>query len=308
MDATDIFSDDLGEARERFVRAGQAQNRTPRGFGKSAFGHPLAEVVRLGEENAKRVLVLCGGNRKADALCCSAILSGWLSEFGQAQLPPNTAMILVHHGAAPPTGGEGYSVEPQEVRQWDDEVLTKVEERYAAYARAQGLDADGNPLPPAEGDGAIAGFPPKVLDSLAKSLFTDGGERLAILDIRIGLGRFGEADITACHPPGSDAASRVADWFGLTETADDETAPQQRPDSVAAGLSRRADALELTTVALEFGVYSMKSVLDSLTRGSDGKPAADKRRLLHPQGADWKNAVWNNAMINIQRALGGLQR
>ena len=48
MDATDFFSDDITEARERFVRAGQAQDRTPRGFGKSAFGHPLAEVVRLG--------------------------------------------------------------------------------------------------------------------------------------------------------------------------------------------------------------------------------------------------------------------
>ncbi len=307
--AVDFFSSNAETARKKFVLACRPMGILPKTYrapGQES-GPPLADVVRLGNESAQRVLVLCGGNRISDALCGSAVQVGWLSEFGMAHLPPDTAIFLVHHGAAPPSGGEDNVAMP-DVPQWDDDVLAKVEERYAAYAREKGLDSEGNPLPAPESGNQIPGFPPEMLDAVAQTLFRGGGERIAIIDIRLGLGPYGEAEVTACQPPDSHGARRVRTWFAQPEPAEDKSPAQQLPDSMAAGLARRVQVPEITTVALEFGTYSMRSVLDSLAARPQGQSRPDTRRLLHPDGADWKEAVWHSAIVAIQRALTGLQR
>lgn len=307
--ATDFFSRTAEAARKKFVLACRPMGLLPttyRAPGQES-GPPLADVVRLGNENARRLLVLCGGNRACDALCGSAVQVGWLTDFGTAHLPPDMAILLVHHGAAPPSGGEDNLALP-EVPQWDDDILAKVEERYAAYAREKGLDSQGNPLPAPDSANRIPGFPPEMLDAMAPTLFRGEGERIAIIDIRLGLGAYGEAEVTACQPPDSHGARRARTWFALPEAAEDETPSQQLADSMAAGLARRVQVPEITTVALEFGTYSMLSVLDSLAARPPGRSAPDTRRLLHPDGADWKEAVWHSAIVAIQRALTGLQR
>lgn len=307
--AEDFFCRSAAAAREKFVLACRPMGIVPRIYRApgEAAGPPLADVVRLGNESANRLLVLCGGNRASDALCCSAVEIGWLTDFAKASLPPGIAILLVHHGAAPASGGEDNLALP-EIPQWDDDVLAKVEERYAAYAREKGLDSEGNPLPAAEIDNQVAGFPPDMLDEMARSLFQGSGERMAVIDIRIGLGPFGEADVTPCHPPGSVGARRAKTWFNLPEPAEGDKPPQQLADSMAAGLARRTQAPEVTTVSLEFGTYSMQSVLDSLAERKEGQTRPDTRRLLHPDSAAWKEAVWHSAIIAIQRALTGLQR
>lgn len=307
--AEDFFSKNAAAARKKFVLACRPMEILPRTYrapGQVA-GPPLADVVRLGNESASRLLVLCGGNRASDALCSSAVEVGWLTDFAKARLPPGTAILLVHHGAAPASGGEDNLALP-EVPQWDDDILAKVEERYAAYAREKGLDAEGNPLPAAQSGNQIPGFPPEMLDEMALTLFQGGGERMAVIDFRLGLGPFGEAEVTPCHPPDSVGARRAQTWFALPEPAEDEKPAQQLPDSMAAGLARRVHAPEVTTVSLEFGTYSMQSVLDSLAERKEGQSIPDTRRLLHPDSAAWKEAVWHSAIVAIQRALTGLQR
>ena len=221
MDAGAYFSESYLGAHDKFVSACRALRLLPQSYWASS-GHgdtdpPLVDSVRLGDPSARHILVVCGGDRQADALCCSAIEIGWLNEFAKASLPRDTAILLVHHGAAPPTGGEAPPRGgPPPV--WEDDLLAKVEKRYAEYARQKGVDSLGAPLDTPEVQG-IPGYPGTLLDALAKWLGSAAAGRVAFVEIRVGLGAYGVAEITPCHPPETAAARRVRSWFGLAEPA-----------------------------------------------------------------------------------------
>lgn len=172
MSAEDYFSKTYQSARAKFLAACRELRLQPTQFrmpdGPQESDPPLVDCLRLGNPSANHLLVICGGDRKTDALCCSGIETGWLREFGNANLPADTAILLLHHGAAPATGGEvpGTGRPPP---QWEDDILAKVEERYAEYARQQGIDSTGAPLDgPADGD--APGYPGRVLDMLAQAM------------------------------------------------------------------------------------------------------------------------------------------
>ena len=309
MDAGAYFSESYLGAHDKFVSACRALRLLPQSYWASS-GHgdtdpPLVDSVRLGDPSARHILVVCGGDRQADALCCSAIEIGWLNEFAKASLPRDTAILLVHHGAAPPTGGEAPPRGgPPPV--WEDDLLAKVEKRYAEYARQKGVDSLGAPLDTPEVQG-IPGYPGTLLDALAKWLGSAAAGRVAFVEIRVGLGAYGVAEITPCHPPETAAARRVRSWFGLAEPAEEQATLPQEPDSMAAGLIRRLPDAEVTVFSAAFGTYSMMSVLDSLTRRPEGESVPDPRQLLFPSDEAWRDAVWRRAVIAIQRTLTALR-
>lgn len=308
MDAEAFFAENYQSARGKFLSACRALRLLPQAHRASMEaedpGPPLVDSIRLGDPAARHVLVICGGDRQVDALCCSAIEVGWLNEFAEAHLPHDTAILLLHHGPVPPDGGDapaGGGPPPE----WEDDLLAKVEKRYAEYARRKGVDSLGAPLAAAEKHG-VAGYPGTVLDSLAKWLNSATAGRIAFVDIRVGLGPYGEAEITPCHPQDTEAAKRVRSWFGLADPPEDDAAAPQEPDSLAAGLIRRLPEAEITAFSATFGTYSMMSVLDSLTTRPEGEAVPDPRQLLSPSDEAWRNAVWRNAIIVIQRALTAL--
>jgi len=308
MDAEAFFAENYRSARGKFLSACRASRLLPKAFraaaGPGDADPPLVDSVRLGDPAAQHMLVLCGGDRQVDALCCSAIAVGWLNEFANARLPHDTAILLLHHGAIPPEGGETLARggPPPE---WEDDLLAKVEQRYAEYARRKGVDALGRPLAAHELQ-TIPGYPGAVLDSVAKWLHSAANGRIAFVDVRVGLGPYGEAEITPCHPPDTAAARRVRSWFGLADPPEEHAAAPQQPDSLAAGLIRRLPEAEITTFSATFGTYSMMSVLDSLATRPEGEALPDPRQLLFPSDAAWRNAVWRNAIIVIQRVLTAL--
>jgi hypothetical protein len=308
MDAEAFFAENFRGARHKFLSACRALRLLPQAHRASAGPEepdpPLVDSVRLGDPAARHVLVVCGGDRQVDALCCSAIEVGWLNEFADANLPHDAAILLLHHGPVPPEGGDAppRGGPPPE---WEDDLLSKVEKRYAEYARRKGVDSLGAPLDSPEAQ-AIAGYPGPVLDSVAKWLNSAAAGRIAFVDIRVGLGPYGEAEITPCHPPGTAAARRVRSWFGLADPPEEHAAAPQEPDSLAAGLIRRLPEAEITAFSATFGTYSMMSVLDSLTARPEGKAVPDPRQLLFPSDEAWRNAVWHSAIIVIQRALTAL--
>lgn len=308
MDTDDYFAEDYRRARGKFLSACRATRLLPQAYrAPAAEGEPqglLADSVRLGDPAARHMLVVCGGDRVVDALCCSAIEVGWLSEFGGASLPQDTAILLVHHGPVPPTGGEipSHDGPPPE---WESDLLAKVEERYAEYAREKGVDSLGRPLIQ-PGRQSTAGYPAAMLDSLAKWLASAATGRVAIVDVRVGLGPYGEAEITPCHPPGSAAARRVRSWFGLADPLERDTIAPQQVDSLAAGLIDRLPDAEITAFSASFGTYSMMSVLETLTDRPRGQAVPDPRQLLFPSDATWRTAVWRSAIVMLQRALSAL--
>lgn len=308
MATGDYFSTDFDEARDKFFMVCRTLSLRPAEImGHNPFGGstPLIDVVRLGDPAARRILVLGAGDRLADALVCSAIQIGWLREFGTATLPPDIAVVLLHHGAAPQTGGETLG-EERPPPQWDSDLLTKVEERYAAYAREKGVDHTGAPLDPAAGTGDVPGYATDVLDAVAEQIATARGGRLAFMDVCIGLGPYGEAGITGCHPPGTPAGDRVRTAFALPPPGEDEPAAQGSPGCLTAGLMRRFADTQHVAVRLEFGTYSMLTVLDTLSSRDPDQPVPDTGKLLNPDTDDWRDSVWRGAIMNIQRALAAL--
>jgi len=308
MDSDDYFAEDYRRARGKFLSACRAARLLPRAYRASQNEGeqelPLADSVRLGDPAARRMLVVCGSDRAADALCCSAIEVGWLTEFAGASLPHDTAILLVHHGPVPPTGAE-LPPRDEPLPEWEDDLLIKVEQRYAEYAREMGVDSLGRPL--AEpGRRSKAGYPGAMLDSLANWLGSAVDGRIAFADLRVGLGPYGEAEISPCHPADSVAARRVRSWFGLPDPPERDGMAAQEPDSIAAGLIDRLPHAEITAFSASFGTYSMMSVLETLADRPTGQALPDPRQLLFPDDAAWRSAVWRSAVVVLQRALSAI--
>lgn len=312
MAAENYFATNFGEARRLFHKACRDTRVRSAGFGEThgMFGGPggaLVEVVRLGDLGARNLLVLCSGSRLADALCCSGIEVAWLSEFAGASLPPRTALVLVNSSAAPMSGGEP-PPESREIPKWDSDLLAKVEERYAEYARERGIDHEGAPLAVGSpGTADVPGFPSDVLDGIAGELGSAGEGRLVFLEVGVGLGPYGQAEMVPCHASRGTAAQRARSWFGLAPPAEDDAETAQGPDLLVAGVMRRFPRAEITVVRMSFGTYSMMSVLDMLSAGDKDRPKPDVRRLLFPESAAWQDAVWRAAAAAIRRALGAIQ-
>jgi len=306
MSAEEYFSKTYQSARAKFLAACRELRLQPTGFrapdGPREPDPPLVDCLRLGNPSADHLLVICGGDRKADALCCGGIETGWLREFGKANLPADTAIVLLHHGAAPVTGGEiPDSGDPPP--QWDNDILAKVEERYAEYARQHGIDSTGAPLnSPTDGD--MPGYPGELLDMLAHTMAAAG--KIVFIEIRVGAGPWGEAELTPRHPPASAGAKRMRKWFTLPEPSEDEPGGDREMDSLGASLRRRFPEAEITAASATFGTYSMMSVLQSLTASGDGQATPETGEMVYPQSAEWRDAVWHSAIVVIQRALTGL--
>ncbi|MEN8196418.1 MAG: DUF2817 domain-containing protein [Pseudomonadota bacterium] len=308
MSAENYFSKTYQDARAKFLAACNGLGLRPTEFrapnGPQAPEPPLIDCLRLGPPSARHLLVIFGGDRKTDALCCSGIETGWLSEFGKANLPADTAIVLLHHGAAPATGGEvpgGGGPPPQ----WENDILAKVEERYAEYARQQGIDSTGAPLAePTDGD--VPGYPARVLDMLAHAMAPTAVGRIGFVEIRVGLGPWGEAELFPCHPRTSPETKRIRRRFSLPEPSEDAPPGDQELDSLGAALRRRFASADITAATAAFGTYSMKSVLETLAARPEGQATAETGQMVFPQSAEWRDAVWRSAIVVIQRALTGL--
>lgn len=302
MTAEEYFSETRQVARTKFLSTCLRLRMRPSPFGPPA--DPLVDCLRLGNPGAKRLLVVCGGDRTADALCCSAIEIGWLRQFGKASLPSDSAMVLLHHGPAPATGGE-MPAKGSPPPEWQDDILARVEQRYAEYAKLQGIDSTGAPLG-ASTDGDVAGYPGKLLDDLAEEMAPTPPERVVFLEIRVGAGPWGQAEITPCHHPGTAAEKRVRGWFSLPDPSEDAIIQDRGLDSLGAGLQRRFPKALLSAATASFGTYSMQSVLELLAARPEGKAVPATGRLAYPDDAPWREAVWQSAVVTIQRALTGI--
>jgi hypothetical protein len=308
MSADKYFSKTYHNARTNFLTACRELHLRPVGLWaeETAVGSepPLVDCLRLGSPGATNLLVILGGDRLADALCCSAIITGWLREFGKANLPSDSALLLLHHGAAPRSGGEipdAGGPPPQ----WEDDILARVEERYAEYARQQGIDATGAPLDQPR-DGDVPGYPGALMDKLAHAMTAVVPDRIVFVEVRIGTGPWGEAELTPCHPPNSDSARRIRKWFSQPEPSEDDPPGERGMDHLGAGLQRRFPDSEIIAARATFGTYSMMSVLENLAARPEDRATPDAGRMIHPDSTEWREAVWRSAVVIIQRALTGL--
>ncbi len=98
--ASTLFSTSYAQARQKFLAACTLAGLVPQ-----TFAHPLAgaqgealatDVVRIGPQEARRVLVLTSGVHGVELFAGSGCQIDWLLTQDPAALPPDTAVVVVH--------------------------------------------------------------------------------------------------------------------------------------------------------------------------------------------------------------------
>ncbi len=309
MTASQHFASDSRTARVRFLSACDSVGlhvvsyRRP----QAKEGAPvLVDVARLGSPDSERLVVLCPGARLADALCASGIEVTLLREAITETAPRRVALLLVH--ATDPSAlaaPKRSTTELPRNRRWQDTVLAAAETRFAEYARTRGLDTS------AVGNGRASASPLAwPLETIAdiSDRFLARARKLVVLDLQTGSGAYGEGEVISCHAPGTSGERRAVAIFDARVALDTESATLAA-GPIARGLALRRHTAETTAVVLQFGAYSIKSVVDSLLSDPETDPARvgpDIGRLFYPESDDWRERVWDRALEVIRRALHAL--
>ncbi|MDP6604096.1 MAG: DUF2817 domain-containing protein [Rhodospirillales bacterium] len=306
--AAEHFTSDIHNARTRFL-----SNCEAAGLAVASFRPPLvedneakfADIVRIGSPNADRLLIIAPGMRLADALCASGIEIGLLRESLREELPREVAIVMVH--AIEPAVFTVHSTahDLPKNRDWDDSVLAAAENRFAEYARKEGLELDlaeaGEEIP-----NVPPGWPLETAAAIAER-FLAGARRAIMIDVHTGSGAYGEGEAISCHAPGTPGERRAAEVFGA-RVAIDAAAAGAIAGPVARVLAGRLGTAEVTALVLEFGAYSIRAVIDSMLSRGSGDPGDGPGigRLFYPDTDDWKELVWTRAVEVVRAGLKAL--
>ena len=321
MPVQDYFSPDFDTARSKFLAAcdsagfpvtsfrhpGSASLVAKMGLPEALSGNLFVDVVRVGSPEATRVLVLCPGDSESEGLFASGINVAWLASGAQRHLAKTMAVVMIH--AITPDGvswarivAEASSKERRS--KWSDAMLAAAEERFAAYAEAQGMDASFGQT--GQSDVRRFHWPDDILKSIVER-FLGAATDVALLSLQLGLGPYGQAEVIPCHPASSAAGTRLTEWYDGNDAlvTTDDSAP---PGALMAGLMEELGDAHVTSAVLECGVYSTQSVLASLGhRPQNGGAALNSaERIFYPQEDAWQSAVWQHSERAIRQTLGGL--
>jgi len=290
MAVSDCFALDPETARRQFlVACGRAGVTATPYFAPQAGANPpqpIVEVVRFGDPEAESVLALTGGSWKDEGLCASGIQTALLYDRVGEDLPPGVGLALIH--AIAPEGLSGlearsHAWQDQPQRQWTQRALAAAESRFARYIG--GHDEAGN----REGRKSIP-WQAQLLCRIADFCFGKAS-RVALLDIRTGPGNYGDAEIFTCTGGGDEDIRRAARLFGTANLSGGPKAGGS-PGEVAYGLMAALERSALTAAVLEFGTYSMRSIL-----------SAGKGRAFYPDSEDWREYVWRQSREVTRQAL-----
>jgi hypothetical protein len=286
----DYFSTDHEAARDKILSAcdttrfpvasfrhpGSASLVAKLGLPEALSGSLFVDVVRAGSPDATRMPVLCPGDSESEGLFASGVQVSWLSERMHRHVPKATAVVMIH--AVTPDGlkwariaAEGASTTHK--LKWSDAMLAAAEERFTAYAEAQGLDLSfgqtGN-------DGLRRQRWPNDLLQAIAGQFSVATKDAVFLSLQLGLGPYGQAEIIPCHTAASLAGQRLQAWFdgGDALVISDDNPP---PGALMAGLMGELTDARVISAVLECGVYSTQSVLASL---SGRRQVADAARIF----------------------------
>jgi hypothetical protein len=353
-----FFSTDYDEARRKFREAAAGAgarlfayaNDRARGPGGASL---TTDVAWLGPENAGRVLVTISGTHGVEGFCGAGVQTGTFAH-GADNLPRDTALLAVHainpHGFAwlrrvtednvdlnrnfvahdrPLPRNPGYDALADAIcpDEWTDTVLAAAAARLDDYGRRHGVAAlqkaiTGGQYTHADGifyGGAAPCWSRRTMMAIAADRLA-AARRVAVIDYHTGLGPYGHGERIVLHPHGSAALARARDWYG-----DDVTSPSlgtSRSSDIVGdlitGLAGALPQVEMTAMALEYGVRPLQETIDALradnwlhchgtldsAEGRDIK--AMIRAVFYGDADDWKDMIFAQALDAQRRALAGL--
>ncbi len=293
MSVSRYFASNRLEARAQFIDACDALNLdfssyyAPKDVDDS--GEPIIDVARVGPHKAPVVLALTNGSWVDEGLCASGIQTALLRE-GLGRIGRNDIALVLVHAIAPAglsgLGNRGPAISDTSIREWSNHALAAAENRFASYVQETHT--------PKQGSGGIP-WQARVLCEIADAYFARA-QSISLIDLRTGPGFYGEADLLACRTHSDPRMQRATQLFGTAaDTA--EPTPHGTPGDLAHGLITALERSDLTAAVLEFGTYSMRSVL-----------SAGSGSVFYPDTTDWREQAWASAQGVIQHVLLSLPK
>ncbi|MBX9946062.1 MAG: M14 family metallopeptidase, partial [Reyranella sp.] len=313
------------------------------------------DTARFGAADAANMLVLIAGTHGVEGHCGSGAEIAWLRSGGPARLPADTGALLIHainpygfawtrrvtednvdlnrnfvdHDKGYPAN-EGYLAIAEAVlpNDWTEASKAETERVFAAYAQKhgafglQGAISGGQYSRP---DGIFFGghaptWSNRTVRAIAREELSRA-RRVAVIDFHTGLGPFGHGELICAVSPGAKSFARAKAWYG-----DEMTSPESGTSTSAVVVGVMTDAFpqelpdaEVTSIALEYGTYSVPEVLGAVRadnwlhqRGDLGSALgltlkADMKERFFPAGDRWREMVWARADQTIGWALKGMR-
>jgi len=296
-----LFPSSFAEGRQRFRDAASAAGAVLGSHAnpeKGPDGEALStETAWLGPKNASRLFFAQSGTHGAEGFCGSGIETGWLQSGMFKDLPPDTAVLLIHainpYGfawvrrvnednidlnrnfidhAKPALDNPGY----RELRnaicptEWTPEGERRNRQRFEAYAGAHGAWAlqaaimQGQYIDD-EGvfyGGSEASWSNRTMRR-ALEPYSDTVRKVAFIDLHTGLGPYGYGEIICNHLGSDPGTGRVRDWFGAeaTLTEDGTSTSTLVTGDTQIGLTETIPQAEVTGVTLEYGTVPLEDML-----------------------------------------------
>jgi len=326
-------------------------NPRTRGPGGEAL---YLDTARFGPADAANMLVLIAGTHGVEGHCGSGAEIAWLRTGGASRLPKDTGALVIHalnpHGFAwsrrvtednvdlnrnfvdhdkPYPTNDGYLALAEAIlpRDWNEASTAATEAVFAAYAQKHGAFGLQGALSAGQyshPDGIFFGgntptWSNRTVRIIAREELARA-RRVGIIDFHTGLGPFGHGELICAVSPQAKSFARSKAWYG-----DEMTSPEGGTSTSAVVVGCMTDAFpqelpdaEVTSIALEYGTYSVPEVLGAVRadnwlhqRGDLGSAQgrvlkADMKERFFPSGDKWREMVWARADQTIGWALKGL--
>jgi uncharacterized protein DUF2817 len=322
---------------------------------KGPAGEALTtDLAWLGPADAKRVLVTVSATHGAEGFCGAGVQTGTFLSGAARELPHGTALLAVHainpYGfawvrrvtednvdlnrnfiafAAPLPRNEGYDLLADAIcpAEWTPVALATAKAQLDAFGERHGAAAlqraiTGGQYTHADGvfyGGGAPVWSHRTALAIAERYLANA-ERVAVIDYHTGLGPYGHGERIITHPAASAALSRARQWYGdnITSTSLGTSRSSEISGDLLLGLERALPNVEVTTMALEYGVRPLNETLDAVradnwlhTRGrlesAQGRDIkAMMRATFYGDADDWKDMIFDQAIDAQRRALRGL--
>ena len=307
MVVAENFAINPKDARRLFLAACVDARLTVTSFestSTSKDGSPIhIDVTHAGPLDAPTAIVICPGTNRAEGLCASGIQTTMLRMGLHIELTSNIALVLVHTAtpAIFPSHRNQFSSQTIAIKtKWDNTLLAAAEARYSQYQQQE--------LQISPKDQDHHEWCKQVIANVTEK-YLSNADNIVFIEVQTGSGPYGEAETVSCHLPGSDEEKRAIAFFGARTPAEGLlTSNRQGP--LVRRLSSSVLHKQITSVFLEFGCYSLSTVLDSLLTRHDnsniGIGGVDG--LYYPNSRDWRNLVWNGAANILQFSFNAIGR
>jgi hypothetical protein len=304
MSTASHFSHSYNEARRRFLDAAQRA-----GAVLSAHEHPLkgpdgetlaTDIARIGPADARNILGIGSGTHGVEGYCGSGVQTALLSESFARNLPPDTALVLIHainpYGFAfdrrvnednvdlnrnfldhskPHPENPGYeelfdAINPRDI---SPEALAESREKLKAYAEKHGHGAMQHALSAGQythPDGVqFGGREPVWSNRTLRAILREemaAAARIVFVDIHSGLGARGAGEMICTDAEASGSFKRMRAWWGeiVRSTVDGDSISSNVPGSIPVCFAEELKGREVTAGGLEFGTVPIREVTVAL--------------------------------------------